>query len=168
MGVLIERYIKDETVDSTDPMCSFCKSCASKDNIHSSDSGMVNGLRLMGHLHRYIIIGVLMGTLIAAYVPMTLVTKYLSSDIFGLLLAVTVGTPLYLCTGEEVIFLKPLMDLGLPLGHAVAFTITSTGICISAIAVLFRVIGRKHTIALVSGFVVLPFILGYVINIFFK
>jgi uncharacterized membrane protein YraQ (UPF0718 family) len=79
-----------------------------------------------------------------------------------------VGTPLYLCTGEEVIFLKPLMDLGLPLGHAVAFTITSTGICISAIAVLFRVIGRKHTIALVAGFVVLPFILGYVINIFFK
>lgn len=168
MGVLIERYIKDETVDSTDPMCSFCKSCASKDNIHSSDSGMVNGLRLMGHLHRYIIIGVLMGTLIAAYVPMTLVTKYLSSDIFGLLLAVTVGTPLYLCTGEEVIFLKPLMDLGLPLGHAVAFTITSTGICISAIAVLFRVIGKKHTTALVAGFVILPFILGYVINIFFK
>jgi HEAT repeat protein/uncharacterized membrane protein YraQ (UPF0718 family) len=167
MGYLIEWLVKEEAVDEMTPICKFCSSCVSKDQPQSS-SGLINGLRMMGMLHRYIIIGVILGAAMAAYLPMTLVTKYLGSDIFGLLLAVVIGAPLYLCTGEEVVFLKPLMDLGLPLGHAIAFTISANGICITSIAVLVGVLGRRTTTVLTVLFAVLPFILGFVINLFFR
>jgi uncharacterized membrane protein YraQ (UPF0718 family) len=166
MGVLIERFAPPEDVGKMSPLSSFCNSCASK-NAPQSSSGLINGLKLMGMLHRYIIIGVILGALIAAYFPMTLVTKYLGSNILGLVLAVSIGVPLYLCTGEEVIFLKPLMDLGLPLGHAIAFTISANGICITSIFLLIGVLGRRTAIALTGLFWILPLILGYVINMFF-
>ena len=48
-------------------------------------------------------------------VPTGVVVKLLGNNVWGLLLAVTIGVPLYLCTGEEVILLKPLIDLPLEL-----------------------------------------------------
>jgi HEAT repeat protein/uncharacterized membrane protein YraQ (UPF0718 family) len=163
MGLIIERVVGAEETDETGEICKFCKSCASPSSA-DSNSGLINGWRLMGLLHRYIIIGTILGAAMATYMPMGMVTKYLGSDIFGLIFAVTVGIPLYLCSGEEVIMLKPLLDLGLPMGHAVAFTIAANGICITSIAVLFGALGRKTTVALVILFWVLSFLLGYLIN----
>lgn len=164
MGVIIEKVIGDEDT-SGNSISDFCKSCVSSGPKESS-SGLVNGWKLMGLLYKYIIIGTLLGAAVATYMPMGLVTKYLGSSIFGLFLAVIVGIPIYLCTGEEVVFLKPLIDLGLPMGHAIAFTIAANGICVTSIAVLFGSIGKKTTSAMVVLFLVLSFILGYAINIF--
>ncbi len=166
MGLIVERFVGKEETPDVKNVCGFCKSCVSKDT-PQSDSGLINGWKLMVMLHRYIIIGILMGAAMSTYIPMSWVTKYLSSDILGLALAVVIGVPLYLCTGEEVILLKPLMDLGLPLGHAIAFTIAANGICITSVAVLIGVIGKRTTAWVTALFAILPFGLGYLINAFF-
>jgi len=166
MGLVIEKVVgKEETGDGNE-ICRFCKSCASPGST-DSHSGLINGWRLMGMLHRYIIIGTILGAAMATYMPMSIITKYLGGDIMGLIFAVTIGVPLYLCSGEEVMMLKPLLDLGLPMGHAVAFTIAANGICITSIAVLFGALGRKTTTWLVILFWVFSFLLGYLINAIF-
>jgi len=166
MGIIVERVIGTEETDESSKICQFCKSCASPTS-EDSNSGLLNGWRLMGLLHRYIIIGTILGAVMATYMPMSIITKYLGSDILGLVFAVTIGIPLYLCSGEEVIMLKPLLDLGLPMGHAVAFTVAANGICITSIAVLMGAMGRKTTIMMVVLFWVLSFGLGYLINMAF-
>ena len=90
----------------------------------------------------------------------------MSSNVYGLLAATSVGLPLYLCSGQEVLLLKPLMDMGLPLGHAIAFTISTNGICLTSIALLVGAIGKKTTIWLTALFWVGSFVLGYLTNVF--
>jgi uncharacterized membrane protein YraQ (UPF0718 family) len=99
--------------------------------------------------------------------PTVMVSKYLGSDFFGLFLASTIGVPVFLCSGEDVLLLKPLLDLGLPMGHAITFTLAANGICVSSIALLFGVIGRRTTIWLTVFFWLGSLAAGYLINIFF-
>jgi uncharacterized membrane protein YraQ (UPF0718 family) len=61
-----------------------------------------------------------------------------------------VGVPLYLCNGAEVLFLRPLVSHGFPLGTAVAFSLTSTAVCVTSIAMLFKVIGTRLTLILTA------------------
>lgn len=165
-GILIERIVGKEEVDAGSPLCRLCSSCVSPSASGASSSGLITGWRLMLFLGRFIAIGILLGAVIGTYMPTIMVSKYLGSDFLGLFLASTIGVPVFLCSGEDVLLLKPLLDLGLPMGHAITFTIAANGICVSSIALFFGVLGRKTTIWLTAFFWAGSFVIGYLINIF--
>jgi uncharacterized membrane protein YraQ (UPF0718 family) len=75
-----------------------------------------------------------------------------------------VGMPLYFCNGAEVLFLRPLVSHGLPLGTAIAFSLTSTAVCITSMAMLFKVIGARLTLALTACVTASAIGLAFVIN----
>jgi uncharacterized membrane protein YraQ (UPF0718 family) len=164
-GVLIERLVPTEEMDEATPICKLCKSCTSPTATGAASSGLIAGWNLMIYLLPYIFFGLITGAVIATYVPVFMISKYLGSDILGLIAAVTIGIPIFLCSGEEIVMLKPLLDMGLPMGHAIAFTLAANGICVSSIAVLLGVLGRKTTVYLTISFWVGSFVLGYLINI---
>ena len=58
----------------------------------------------------------------------------------------------------------PLTGMGLTMGHAIAFALASTGICLSSIPLLVNVLGRRGALAMVCVYLVIPFLLGIVIN----
>ena len=61
----------------------------------------------------------------------------LSGSVAGNILVILIGIPIYFCNGADVLFLRPLMlHGGLPLGTAVAFSMTSTSVCISSLILL--------------------------------
>jgi hypothetical protein len=128
---------------------------------------MINGWQMMLYLGRFIAIGILLGAVVGTYMPTIMVSKYLGSDFLGLFLAATIGVPLFICSGEDVLMLKPLLDLGLPIGHAITFTLAGNGICLSSMALLFGILGRKTTLWLTICFWLGSFAIGYLINIFF-
>lgn len=165
-GILIERLVGREEVDPGSPMCRLCSSCVSPSASGASASGLITGWRLMLYLGRFIAIGILLGAVIGTYMPTIMVSKYLGSDFLGLIFAATIGVPLFICSGEDVVLLKPLLDLGLPMGHAIAFTIAGNAICVSSMALLFGVIGRRTTIWLTICFWLGSLAAGYLINIF--
>ena len=72
------------------------------------------------------------------------------TGIFEVLVWTVVGVPLYFCNGAEVLFLRPLVSHGFPLGTAVAFSLTSTAVCVTSIAMLLKVIGARLTILLAA------------------
>lgn len=80
---------------------------------------------------------------------------------------VLVGVPLYFCNGAEVLFVRPLVVHGFPLGTGVAFSMTSTAICATSIAMLLKVIGRWLTTVMVGCVVAGSLALGLVLNLLF-
>jgi uncharacterized membrane protein YraQ (UPF0718 family) len=77
---------------------------------------------------------------------------------------ILVGVPLYFCHGAEVLFLRPLMNHGFPVGTGIAFSLTSTVICTTSIAMLFRLIGARLTFILIGCVVAISLGLALIIN----
>ena len=82
----------------------------------------------------------------------------------GVLAWILIGAPLYFCNGAEVLFLRPLVNHGLPLGTAIGFSMTSTTICATSIAMLLKIIGSRLTVALVACVVLISLALALVVN----
>ena len=172
-GVVIERFVgvKEEAGGTNYYSCKGCAKASHPHNPGASNSALLAGWDIMLFLLLYIVLGILIGAFIAKYVPASVVGTYLSSDIMGLIIATSIGLPLFLCSGQEVLILAPLMDTtlmgasALPVGHAIAFTIAGTGICISAIPALIPTIGKNATAIITAAFWIGSILLGLAINI---
>lgn len=82
----------------------------------------------------------------------------------GVLIWILVGIPLYFCNGAEVLFLRPLLSHGFPVGTAIAFSLTSTVICTTSIGMLFKVIGTRLTLALIASVISISLVLAVALN----
>lgn len=88
-----------------------------------------------------------------------------SQEPWATLIMTVVGIPIYVCNGTDVVFLKPLLQYtDLSMGAALAFSLSSSAVCVSSIAMLVKFIGRNLTIALVGVIGVLIFIFSMAIN----
>lgn len=151
-GYLVEWFAGE--VDQSEPEagCTSCKGCSGGLHIDGEASIWDSSFDLMKYLVPYMIIGTVMGALVTVYLPPYVVGKYLSSGFWGLVLAAGIGVPLFLCSGEDILILKPLIDMGLPMGHAIALTLAGNGICVSSIALLFPLFGKRATWIIIAAF----------------
>lgn len=86
----------------------------------------------------------------------------LSSAVF-----ILVGMPIYFCNGADILFLQPLVNYGdLSMGTTIAFSLTSTAICISSFMMLLKYLGNKLTIQISLFIMVAIFVISQVIGIF--
>lgn len=114
----------------------------------------------------FLIVSGIAGVLIELTAPSNfLITRSISNDFFGMLLSILIGIPIYLCHGAEVLLLRPLMhQCGLPLGHAVAFSLASTSTCITSLVILYRILGKKLTGILLLNILIVTLLLGSAVN----
>jgi uncharacterized membrane protein YraQ (UPF0718 family) len=92
-----------------------------------------------------------MGVLLQYFSARDLVLHGVFGDGFaGIMTWILVGVPLYFCHGAEVVFLRPLMNQGFPVGTGIAFSLTSTAICTTSIVTLFRLISGRLTVILIG------------------
>ncbi|HQI82898.1 MAG TPA: permease, partial [Deltaproteobacteria bacterium] len=82
----------------------------------------------------------------------------------GVITWIAIGVPLYFCNGAEVLFLRPLVSHGFPLGTAVGFSLTSTAVCTTAMAMFLRIIGTRLTVILGACVFVVSCVLAVLIN----
>jgi uncharacterized membrane protein YraQ (UPF0718 family) len=131
----------------------------------SSGSVLLAGWRYVTGLVRYVLYGVVIGALFTALVPPDYVASLIRAGVLSLAASVVVGVPINMCAGEEIILSAPLVGMGLTMGHAVAFALASTGICLASIPLLAAALGRRATVALVAIYLVVPFLVGIVMNL---
>ena len=112
-------------------------------------------------------LGILLSALFQRYVPAELIGKLFGPQRqFGLLLAATIGVPLYVCGGGTIPMLRDWLADGMSLGAATAFMVTGPATKITNLGALKIVLGAKH-FALYLAFVLLFSLLtGLIINIF--
>lgn len=117
------------------------------------------------YLLPHMIIGITISGLFKVFFSTSFIIKYLSSDVIGLLIVTIVGVPIFICSGEKILILKPLMDMGLPLGHAIAFTLAGSGISATSIVLLLGVLKKRATAFLIFMFCIGTFVISLTINI---
>jgi uncharacterized membrane protein YraQ (UPF0718 family) len=115
----------------------------------------------------FIGVAAILGILTELYLPVDFLKGYnFSNELVSLVLIVLIGIPIYYCHGADIVFLKPLIrHNGLPLGSAMAFSLTSTAVCVTSAILLIKFMGRKLTLILLASIFVISVLLGFLINL---
>ncbi|MDR2542050.1 MAG: permease [Treponema sp.] len=94
----------------------------------------------------FFLIGILLSALFQRYVPQEAFARLFGSSNrgFGLLMAATVGVPLYVCGGGTIPLLQSWLHSGMSAGGAAAFMITGPAAKITNLGALKIVLGIKH------------------------
>ncbi len=93
----------------------------------------------------YFLTGILLSALFQRYVPQELMVRVFGGDeAWGVLMAATVGVPLYACGGGTIPLLQSWLSEGMSLGSAAAFMITGPATKITNLGALKICLGWKR------------------------
>lgn len=93
----------------------------------------------------WFLIGMLVTVLYQRYVPSDFVSKLFGqNEGFGVLMAATIGVPLYMCGGGTIPLLQEWLWQGMSMGSAAAFMITGPATKITNLGAMKAVLGVKH------------------------
>ena len=99
----------------------------------------------------YFLIGIFLSALFQRYVPQEMMMRVFGNDeAWGVLMAATIGVPLYACGGGTIPLLQNWLSNGMSLGSAAAFMITGPATKITNLGALKIAMGwRKFTVYIV-------------------
>ena len=84
---------------------------------------------------------------------------------FGVLLAATIGVPLYACGGGTIPLLQEWLVSGMSMGSAAAFMVTGPATKITNLGALKIVLGIKHFVIYIVYVMVFSLVTGLLINL---
>ena len=114
----------------------------------------------------YFLLGILLSALFQRYVPADLMTEFFGgNEAFGVLMAATVGVPLYACGGGTIPLLQAWLAEGMTMGSATAFMITGPSTKITNLGALKIVLGMKHFLLYIGYVMAFSFLTGMIVNL---
>lgn len=115
----------------------------------------------------YFLIGILLSALFQRYVPQdVMVSVFGGNKAWGVLMAATIGVPLYACGGGTIPLLQQWLMDGMSLGSAAAFMITGPATKITNLGALKIAMGWKRFALYIIFVMAFSFISGIIVNIF--
>lgn len=115
----------------------------------------------------YFLLGILLSALFQRYVPAdTFGNLFQEQKGFGVLMAATIGVPLYACGGGTIPLLQQWMASGMSLGAAAAFMITGPATKITNLGALKIVLGLPRFILYFAYIILFSFLTGMLIECF--
>lgn len=130
-------------------------------------------LRLLKNIWRntkatgpYFLLGVVLASLFQRYVPeTTMVSIFGGNRAFGILMAATIGVPLYACGGGTIPLLQQWLATGMSMGSATAFMITGPATKITNLGAMKIVLGLKRFVLYILFSMGFAFLSGMVIDL---
>ena len=140
------------------------------DNHDTDPNGFLRLLKNIGRNIRvtgpYFLFGILLSALFQRYVPENLMTGLFGgNEAFGVLMAATVGVPLYACGGGTIPLLQAWLIDGMSMGSAAAFMITGPSTKITNLGALKIVLGMKNFVIYLAFVMVFAFSVGLLVNL---
>ena len=139
---------------------------------HDTDPNLL--LRLLKNIGRNIkatalwfLIGVLLSALFQRYVPADSFAKLFGegNEGFGVLMAATIGVPLYACGGGTIPLLREWLYSGMSMGSAAAFMLTGPSTKITNLGALKIVLGVKRFLIYLAFVIVFSLLTGFIVTI---
>ncbi|MCH5193734.1 MAG: permease [Oscillospiraceae bacterium] len=163
-GILIRIFYKDKGFFNFEGF----------DEPHNHDTDPNLFLRLMKNIGRnikatggYFLIGVILSALFQRYVPAEFVADLFGDNRgFGVLMAATIGVPLYACGGGTIPLLLAWLDDGMSMGSAAAFMVTGPATKITNLGAVKIVLGIKRFILYLAFTIIFALFTGWVIDLF--
>ncbi len=116
----------------------------------------------------YFAFGILLSALFQRYVSADKFSAlFVNNEGFGVLMAATVGVPLYICGGGTIPLLIEWLNRGMSIGSAAAFMLTGPSTKITNIGALKIVLGAKSFIFYLAFVIIFSIITGAVVNLIF-
>lgn len=113
----------------------------------------------------YFFIGVLLSALFQRYVPAEAMTALFGgNEALGVLMAATIGVPLYACGGGTIPLLQGWLMDGMSMGSAAAFMVTGPATKITNLGALKIVLGLKNFILYLAYVMLFSLLTGYIVN----
>ncbi|MCD8180936.1 MAG: permease [Firmicutes bacterium] len=161
-GVLVRVFYKDKK------FFNFAKFDEGKSR--DTDPNMM--IRLLKNIGRNIkatgpwfLIGVILSAAFQRYVPAESFAGLFNNRGFGLLMAATIGVPLYVCGGGTIPLLQQWLASGMSMGAAASFMITGPSTKITNLGALKIVLGVKHFAMYIAFVIVFAIAAGAVVNL---
>ena len=127
---------------------------------------LLNVRRNMKATGRYFLIGILLSALFQRYVPQDLMTRIFGgNEAWGVLMAATIGVPLYACGGGTIPLLQQWLWEGMSLGSATAFMITGPATKITNLGALKIAMGWKRFALYIFFVMLFSFLCGMAVNL---
>jgi len=115
------------------------------------------------------LLGIVLSALFQRYVPANAMAALFGRNRgFGLLMAATVGVPLYVCGGGTIPLLVSWMDNGMSLGSASAFMITGPAMKITNLGAVKIILGIKNFAVYIGFSVLFALLTGFLVDYFLK
>jgi uncharacterized membrane protein YraQ (UPF0718 family) len=125
--------------------------------------GIVKGVFL------YVLAGIAIGALMHGYIPTGFFEEYISKDNpFAVPIAVLAGVPLYSNAAGILPVIQVLVQKGIPIGTAIAFSMAVVGLSIPEGLLLKKVMTTKMLIIFFAVVTACIIISGYAFNFFFN
>lgn len=161
-GILVRWFYKDKSF--------FDFTGFDEPKNHDTDPNLI--LRLVRNIGRNIratgiwfLIGVALSAFFQRYVPAEAVSSLFGkNEGFGVLMAATIGVPLYACGGGTIPLLIQWLADGMSMGSAAAFMITGPSTKITNLGALKIVLGLKRFLLYLIFVMVFSMITGLLIN----
>ncbi len=163
-GLLIRLFYKDK------PFFNF----TGFDEPHNHDTDPNLFWRLIKNIGRNIkatapwfLVGVLLSALFQRYVPADWFASLFgeSGEGFGVLMAATIGVPLYACGGGTIPLIREWLYSGMSMGSAAAFMLTGPSTKITNLGALKIVLGVKRFLLYIAFVILFSFVTGMIVNL---
>ncbi|MCI9527673.1 MAG: permease [Lachnospiraceae bacterium] len=113
----------------------------------------------------YFLIGILLSALFQRYVPTDIMTRVFGgNEALGVLMAATIGVPLYACGGGTIPLLQAWMYDGMSMGSAAEFMITGPATKITNLGAVKIILGTKRFLLYVAFTMLFSLVCGVAVN----
>jgi uncharacterized membrane protein YraQ (UPF0718 family) len=114
----------------------------------------------------YFLVGIALSAIFQRYVPADKFAMLFGSGNrgFGVLMAATIGVPLYLCGGGTIPVLSAWLGNGMSMGSAAAFMITGPATKIVNLGAVKIVLGMKHFVFYLAFVMLFALLSGFLVN----
>lgn len=161
-GILVRIFYKDK------PFFDF----SGFDEPKSRDTDPNWFIRLLKNIGRnfkatglWFLVGVILSVLFQRYVPSEFISGLFGeNEGFGVLMAATVGVPLYACGGGTIPLLIQWLADGMSMGSAAAFMITGPATKITNLGAVKIVLGIKRFLLYLAFVMVFSLVTGLIVN----
>lgn len=124
---------------------------------------LVRNIRATG---LYFLIGIALSALFQRYVPADALTAVFGgNEAFGVLMAATIGVPLYACGGGTIPLLQQWLYDGMSMGSAAAFMITGPATKITNLGALKIVLGVRRFVLYIAFVMIFSLMTGVLTNL---
>lgn len=114
----------------------------------------------------YFLIGIVLSALFQRYVPAEAMTALFGgNEAIGVLMAATIGVPLYACGGGTIPLLQQWIWDGMSMGSAAAFMLTGPSTKITNLGALKIVLGIRRFLLYLLFVMIFAFLTGIVVNL---
>ncbi|SDF24594.1 Predicted permease [Marvinbryantia formatexigens] len=114
----------------------------------------------------YFLFGIILSAVFQRYVPQDVMTDLFGgNEAWGVLIAATIGVPLYACGGGTIPLLQAWLLDGMSMGSAAAFMLTGPSTKITNLGALKIVLGIKRFWIYLAFVMLFSFTTGLIVNL---